>query len=79
MKYKFLKLNGFSTIWFAMAIRDSDVKGLITSIEAIEDRAKTAREYIKRLGLSNFVKIVTGNAKSILPNLNSKFDIVFII
>ena len=51
---------------------------IIDTIEIDEERAKEAKENIKKIGVENRINIMIGNAVEILPTLNETYDIVFI-
>lgn len=69
---------GFSTLWFAKAIKDSGVNGEVITIELRRDRAKIAKMYMELLGFNVIVKVVIGHVKNVLSNINGVFDVVFI-
>ncbi len=69
---------GFSTLWLAKALVDSDADGRVYSVEIREDRVEGAKAYLKRAGLNDFVEILLGDAKDVIPRLNVTFDVVFI-
>ena len=48
------------------------------TIELDEERGKEAIENIEKIGVSDRINIMIGNAVEILPNLNGEYDIVFI-
>lgn len=50
----------------------------IDTIELDEERAKEAIENVKKVGVSDKINIMIGNAVDILPTLNNDYDIVFI-
>jgi len=64
---------GYSASCFAIY---SDAK--IDTIELDEERAKEAIENVKKVGVSDKINIMIGNAVDILPDLNDEYDIVFI-
>jgi len=66
---------GYSASCFAIYSNENCV---IDTIELDEERAKIAIENIKKVGLSNQINIMIGNAVEILPKLNNEYDIVFI-
>lgn len=67
---------GYSAICFSEYLQEG---GRIDTIERDEERIKQAKENIKKVGISeNKIKIYSGDAVEILPQLNEKYDIVFI-
>ncbi len=67
---------GYSAICFSEYLQEG---GRIDTIERDEERVKQAKENIKKVGISeNKIKIYFGDAVEILPQLNEKYDIVFI-
>lgn len=66
---------GYSASMFAKA---TDDECIIDTIEIDEERAKEAKENIKKIGVENRINIIVGNAVDILPTLNHTYDIVFI-
>ena len=51
---------------------------IIDTIELDEERAKEAIENVEKIGVSDRINIMIGNAVDILPTLNNLYDIVFI-
>ena len=66
---------GYSAICFSKYL---DENGRIDTIERDEERIKEAKINIKDMGLEEKIRIYEGDAVEILPNLNEKYDIVFI-
>lgn len=66
---------GYSASQFA---KTTDNECIIDTIELDEERAKQAKENIKKIGVENRINIMIGNAVDILPTLNETYDIVFI-
>ena len=64
---------GYSAICFAPYVSDK-----IDTIEIDEKKAKTALSNIEKIGLSNKINVLIGDALEILPSLKEKYDIVFI-
>lgn len=67
---------GYSTLWLAKAVKLTG--GQITTIDMNLDRRKTAMEYFQRAGVDGFITSLGGDARTILPELDSTFDFVFI-
>ena len=66
---------GYSASQFA---RYTDKKCKIDTIEIDEERAKEAKENIKKIGFEDRINVIVGNAVDIIRTLNNKYDIVFI-
>jgi len=66
---------GYSASMFAKYTSDDCI---IDTIELNEERAKEAKENIKKIGIQNRINIFIGNAVEILPSINTKYDIIFI-
>lgn len=67
---------GYSAICFSEYLKEG---GRIDTIERDEERIKQAKENIEKVGINdNKIKIYSGDAVEILPQLNEKYDIVFI-
>ena len=65
---------GYSAICFSIYSSNS----IIDTIELDEERAKEAINNVKKIGFSDRINIMIGNAVEILPNLKSEYDIIFI-
>jgi len=68
--------NGYSGIWFCLALRATGGKLITHEIDA--GRASLARENFKRAGVDQFVTLVEGDAHEQLKKLKGPIDIVFI-
>ncbi|QWC24746.1 O-methyltransferase [Bacillus haikouensis] len=69
-------LGGYSSIWMARALPEN---GSLITLEYSEKHAEVARGNIRKAGLENKVKILTGAALDTLPSLKGqKFDFIFI-
>lgn len=66
---------GYSASMFA---KSTDEDCIIDTIEIDEERAKEAKENIKKIGVAERINIMVGNAVDILPTLTNAYDIVFI-
>lgn len=51
---------------------------IVDTIELDEERAKEAKENVKKIGIENQINILVGNAVDILPTLEGEYDIIFI-
>ncbi len=68
--------NGYSGIWFCLALRTTD--GKLTTHEIDAERAKLARKNFERAGVSNLVTLVEGDAHETVKNLKEPIDILFL-
>jgi predicted O-methyltransferase YrrM len=68
--------NGYSAIWFCMALRKTG--GKLTTHEIDEGRAKLARENFKRAGVEDMVTLVMGDAHETVTQLKEPIDILFL-
>ena len=66
---------GYSASQFA---KYTDNDCIIDTIEIDELRGNEAKENVKKIGVDKRINIMIGNAVEILPNLNQKYDIIFI-
>lgn len=66
---------GYSATMFA---KYTDEDCTIDTIEIDEERAKEAKENIEKIGVSDRINIMVGNAVDILPRISQEYDIVFI-
>jgi len=67
-------LVGYSAIRMARHLRNG---GRLTCVELSRERARTARANFKLAGLSDCIEIIVGDAMTVLPTLNGKFDMAF--
>ena len=68
--------SGYSAIWIGMGLRATG--GRLVTIEYDPVRAKELEENIKRAGLSDIVRVVSGDAFQQIPKLPGTFDFVFL-
>ena len=66
---------GYSAICFTQFLAEN---GQIDTIERETERVKEAKENIKKAEVEKFINIYEGDAVEILPNLNNKYDMIFI-
>jgi len=66
--------NGYSGIWFCLALRTTG--GKLTTHEIDAGRASKARENFKRAGVDNIVTIIEGDAHKEVTKLNEPIDIL---
>ncbi len=78
---------GYSAIVMAEAMKEyaapsekdgSDEAVNIISIEIDEDTAEVARKNIADMGLTDVIRVLTGDAAEILKNIEGSFDMIFI-
>jgi caffeoyl-CoA O-methyltransferase len=67
--------TGHSTIWLAWAM--SKTGGKVITIEIDEGRHKTAKENIKKAGLSEYVDARLADAHQLVKDIEGQFDFVF--
>jgi predicted O-methyltransferase YrrM len=68
--------NGFSTLWFADALKSID--GKLTSIEIEESRTALARNYLINFDLIDNVELITIDAKDFLAEAEPVYDLIFL-
>ena len=67
--------TGYSALCFAEGLKKN---GEITTIDINEELEVIVKEHVEKSPYKDQVKLVIGNALEIIPNLEEKFDIVFI-
>ena len=67
--------TAYATICLAKGLASN---GILHTIEANEELAYLIRKYIQKAGLEEKVQLHIGDAKKIIPQLATNFDIVFI-
>jgi caffeoyl-CoA O-methyltransferase len=65
---------GYSTIWWAQAVRE---KGRVIYTDGDFKNAERARGYFDRAGVSNRITLHTGDALEILSEQKEQYDIIF--
>lgn len=68
--------NGYSGIWFCLALRRTG--GKLTTYEIDARRASLARENFKRAGVDKMVTLVEGDAHKEVPKLKEPIDVIFL-
>ena len=68
--------SGYSAIWMGLALRDTG--GTLVTIEYDAARAKELSSNIERAGLTDVVRVVSGDAFQEIPKLDGTFDFVFL-
>jgi predicted O-methyltransferase YrrM len=66
---------GYSSIRIAANLSK---KGILHTIEKSEDNILKAEEYIQRSGFEEKIKILKGEAETIMPRLEKKYDFIFL-
>lgn len=68
--------NGYSGIWFCLALRTTG--GKLTTHEIDAQRAALARKNFKRAGVEEMVTLVEGDAHEVITKLSGPIDVAFI-
>jgi predicted O-methyltransferase YrrM len=68
--------SGYSAIWIGLGLRETG--GRLTTIEYDAQRASEAKANIARAGLSDIVRVVSGDAFKAIPAIEGEFDFVFL-
>jgi len=58
--------------------RNLNKKSVIHTIEKSKDSIEKANEFIEKSGVANKIKIIEGNALTIMPQLKKKYDLIFL-
>ena len=66
---------GYSAICFTKFLNDD---GIIDTIERDQQRIIEAKENIRKVEVEKNINIISGDAVEILPNINKKYDMIFI-
>ena len=67
--------TGYAAICMAQGLPES---GKLITIEANMEYEETIRHYLAKAGVDNKVELLLGDAKTILPTLDTTFDLAFI-
>ena len=67
--------TGFATICLARGMASD---GLLTTIEVNEEYEGIIRKYLAKAAVADRVRLIIGDAKEVIPTLESGFDMVFI-
>jgi predicted O-methyltransferase YrrM len=68
--------TGYSGLWFALALRNTD--GKLTTYEIDAERAATAHENFEQAGVADLVNIVVGDAHEEVAKLEGPIDLLFL-
>jgi len=66
---------GYSTLFLADAAKK--VKGRVTTIEVMEEKAEMATSHLTKAGLTDYTTIINTNILDILPTYKEKIDFLF--
>lgn len=67
--------TGYSAICMAKGLVSD---GVLYTIDVNEELRTMAEKYFAKAGLADKIKLLTGDARKIIPDLNETFDLVFI-
>lgn len=68
---------GYATLWLARG-QGGGEGAQITSIELLEDRVEIARQMLTRAGVIGRVRLITGDAFEVVPELPDTYDFIFL-
>jgi predicted O-methyltransferase YrrM len=68
--------TGYSTLWLAQG--GLKHKARVTTVECSPGLVIRSRNYFRRAGMEEQIRILEGDARQILPNLNETFDFIFL-
>ena len=68
--------SGYSAIWIGLGLRETG--GRLVTIEYDAARATALADNIRRAGLDDVVRVVSGDAFAQVPTLTGRFDFVFL-
>lgn len=68
--------SGYSAIWIGLGLRETG--GRLTTIEYDAQRAREAKENVRKAGLADIVTVVAGDAFAELPKIQGPVDFVFL-
>ncbi|HET7147634.1 MAG TPA: CmcI family methyltransferase [Candidatus Nitrosopolaris sp.] len=71
-------LYGYSAILMGRILPDGQNQGKVTTIEIDRESSDIARKNIEDAALDEKVEVIEGDGLDIIPNLNEKFDMVFL-
>ncbi|MBA2611402.1 MAG: class I SAM-dependent methyltransferase [Bacteroidetes bacterium] len=67
--------TGYSALCLAEGLKEN---GKLTTIDPNEETNHFAQKFIDRSAFNDKIEVITGQANTIIPTLNKKFDLVFI-
>jgi predicted O-methyltransferase YrrM len=65
---------GYSTLHMAEQLR----QGRVITLELREDRARQARDFFERAGVSDRVELIEGDARETIPSVEGPIDLLFV-
>ncbi len=68
--------SGYSGTWIACALQSTG--GSLTTIEIDPEKVAMARKTYERSGVADWVTIIEGDARAVLPCLEGRYDMVFL-
>lgn len=68
--------NGYSAIWITLGLEETG--GKLTTIDIDPQRVKEAKENLGKVGLTNRVTFLEGDAHKVVETLPGPFDFIFI-
>ncbi|AKM00571.1 O-methyltransferase [Burkholderia pyrrocinia] len=68
--------NGYSAIWLAHALRETDGQPLVT-VEFSPDKAEQARANLRAAALQDWAQVIEGDATRVCAAVTGPFDCVF--
>ncbi|GBC98203.1 Putative O-methyltransferase [bacterium HR17] len=68
---------GYSTAWFAMAVRDNG-GGVVHHVVWDEELSRKAQDYLGRMRLTEFVRFTVGEAVETLRRTQGRFGCIFV-
>ncbi|MDQ1096341.1 MULTISPECIES: O-methyltransferase [Chryseobacterium] len=68
--------NGFSTLWFADALKNTG--GKLITVEIDPQRTQLAKDHLAAYSIQSDVEFITGDAKEYLHNADPFFNIIFL-
>ncbi|MBM3857581.1 MAG: methyltransferase domain-containing protein [Verrucomicrobia bacterium] len=69
--------HGYSTIWLAKALEKVSKSNTIITLEREEKKVEAAKENFLRAGVAEKIKVMHGDATSLIATLKGPFDSVF--
>lgn len=66
---------GYSSIRIAKNLKK---KSVLSTIEMSEDNFEVAADFIEKSGVGDKINLIKGNALEVMPQLNKKFDFIFL-
>lgn len=67
--------TGYSALCLAEGLADN---GTLTTIDVNEELEQSVRDYFRKSGMDSKINFIIGNALTVIPTLEQKWDLVFI-